>query len=254
MFFLSGFAMHYYSNSKSYATQFTPEAMREQLSSFAEIEKAVVQQHALLRSFDPEGRVDLLLDEWGVWDRIAEEDVKRYGALWQQITMRSAVAAALGLNLFHRQADKLAMTNIAQTVNVLHSLLLTEKEKCVRTSTYYAFELAKPHRGKASVRFESDDKDPLGLSVSASRSEGEVVLTLVNPGQDRAMTVDCALAGAAAGSATGRILQHADLNACNTFEAPNTIVPREHRVEMARGGMRIELPPLGIVTATARLV
>ena len=94
------------------------------------------------------------MDEWGVWDRMVPDEEKRYGRLWQQITMRSAVAAALGLNVFHRQADKLVMCNIAQMVNVLHAILLTEEDKCVRTSTYYAFELAKPHRGKTSVKTE----------------------------------------------------------------------------------------------------
>ena len=81
-------------------------------------------------------------------------DQDRYGALWQQSTMRSAVAAGLGLNIFNRQADKLYMCNIAQMVNVLQSVLLTdgpEGKNCVRTTTYYAFMLFKPHRGKTAV-------------------------------------------------------------------------------------------------------
>jgi alpha-N-arabinofuranosidase len=254
MHLLHGFAMHYYSNGRSNATKFTPELMREQLASFADIEKAVVQQHALLRSFDPEGRVDLLLDEWGVWDVIAPEDTKRYGALWQQITTRGAVAAALGLNVFHRQADKLTMCNIAQTVNVLHSLLLTEGDKCIRTPAYYAYELQKPHRGKTALRFESDEKDAVGLSVSASRSETELAITFVNPSPDQALDVECAITGTAvAAGASARILHHPDLNACNTFDKPDVVVPREHQAEATRGGIRVELPPLSVVTAAVRL-
>ncbi len=167
--------------------------------------------------------------------------------------MRSAVAAALGLNVFHRQAEKLVMGNIAQMVNVLHAVLLTEEDKCVRTSTYYAFDLLKAHRGGQSLKVENGDAGPQGLSVSASRRGKELALTLVNPKHDGAMTVSCSLEGANAAGAKARILHHPDLNACNTFERPNTIVPREHAVSARGGKVSMELPPLSIVTAIVTL-
>jgi alpha-L-arabinofuranosidase len=250
---VDGFAMHFYQNGKSEATKFTAETAREQLAMFHETEKAVVQQHALLRSFDPEGRIGLLMDEWGVWDRMAPEDEKRHGRLWQQITMRSAVAAAMGLNIFHRQADKLVMGNIAQTVNVLHSLLLTEGERCVRTSTYYAFEMMKAQRGQTSVRVENEDAESPGLSVSASRAGGNLVLTLTNPRTSEAAEVECAIQGATARQASARILHHADLNACNTFERPDTIVPRPHTAEVSGGSVRVHMPPLSVVSVAVNL-
>ena len=104
--------------------------MKEQFATFPQIEHAVLEQRELLDKLaPPRGRgaaqpVGLLLDEWGVWDRMDPDEEKKYGRLFQQITMRSAVAGALGLNVIHRQAGKLVMTNIAQIVNVLHSLLL----------------------------------------------------------------------------------------------------------------------------------
>ncbi|HEU0140450.1 MAG TPA: alpha-L-arabinofuranosidase C-terminal domain-containing protein [Bryobacteraceae bacterium] len=248
-----GFAMHFYSSGKSAATKFTNETAREQLSSFADLEKAVVQQHALLRSFDPVGNIGLMVDEWGVWDRIEAADEKRYGKLWQQITMRSAVAAGLGLNVFHRQADKLIMCNIAQIANVLHSLLLTDEDRCIRTSTYYAFELTKPHRGATAVRVENGDDDPLGISISASRAGGQVVVTTVNPKIDEPARVECVLPGRGVKSVSARLLHHADMNACNTFENPDTIVPRMHQVETTKAGLRFEMPPLSVVTAVIQL-
>ncbi len=119
-----GFAMHYYEGGQDRPTSFTTEHMSQQLAIFDRVEQAIIQPRALLDSYrDPRRRdgrrVALILDEWGVWDRIPEEDEKRYGKLWQQSTMRSAVAAGLGLNIFNRQADKLYMCNIAQIVNVL---------------------------------------------------------------------------------------------------------------------------------------
>jgi alpha-N-arabinofuranosidase len=181
------------------------------------------------------------------------EEEKRYGRLWQQITMRSAVAAALGLNVFHRQADKLVMCNIAQIVNVLHSMLLTDGDRCIRTPAYYAFELLKPHRGMTSVAVETGDSSPLGLSVSASRKEGSLVLTCVNPKHDESVKASCTLSGAAASTGQARILHHADFNACNTFEDPDRIVPGSHPVSVEGSRIGIELPPLSLATAVLRL-
>ncbi len=250
---VQGFAMHFYSNGKKPPTQFDIEIMQEQLSSLADMEKAIEQQNALLRAVDPAGRIGLLIDEWGVWDRIPPEDEKQYGKLWQQITMRSAVAAALGLNVFHRQADKLVMCNIAQIVNVLHSLLLTNGPRCVRTSTYYVYDMMKRHRGATAVRTEAGKGGPLGVSVSASRRGGEVYMTLVNPKHDAAMNVTCAMPGVTPSSAKAVLLHHADWNACNTYDAPDAIVPKEHAIEITRAGVGVALPPLSVVSITARV-
>jgi alpha-N-arabinofuranosidase len=249
----NGFAMHFYSGGKSAATKFTVETMQEQLSSFARLEQAIKQQRALMDGYDPERRMGLLVDEWGVWDRMVPEEEKRYGRLWQQITMRSAVASALGLNVFHRQADKLLMCNIAQIVNVLHSMLLTYEDRCIRTPAYYAFELLKTHRGKTALQVENADESALGLSVSASRKEKEFALTLVNPKHDSGMKVSCALAGVSTVSGKARILHDADFNACNTFENPDRIVPKDHPVQIRQTEISVDLPPMCIVTIVTTL-
>ena len=248
-----GFAMHFYSGGKDTPTKFTVENMRLQLSSFARFEQAVIQQRAILDGYDPQRKIGLLVDEWGVWDRSDPEVFARYGLHWQQNTIRSAVAAALGLNLFHRQADKLVMCNIAQIVNVLHSVLLTGDDKCFRTPTYHAFDLLKPHRGKVAVRVENADTDPLGLSVSCSRQAGELVLSCVNPRHDTALNVLADLASVHPASATARILQSDDYNAPNTFEAPDRIVPVDHPVSIEGAKLKFALPPLSVATVMVRL-
>jgi len=252
----NGFSMHYYSGGREAPTRFTPEAMNEQLASFARIEQAVIQQRAILDGYNNGRNVGLLLDEWGVWDRIPAEDQQRNGRLWQQSTMRSAVAAGLGLNLFNRQADKLYMCNIAQIVNVLQSLLLTNGpggEQCVRTTTYYAFLLFKPHRSKMAVRVETETSSPLGLSVSASKGEGELVLSFVNPRYDADVEVDCTLRGSNASEGTAQILHDADLNAYNSFENPLQVVPKAHPVRVEGSNLRVEIPRLSVVTARLRI-
>jgi len=247
-----GFAMHYYSRGKDPATKFSVENMQEQLSSFALIEQAVIQQRDLLDGYDGGPKIGLIVDEWGVWDRILPEEAQRNGALWQQSTMRSGVAAGLGLNLFNRQADKLSMCNVAQMVNVLQSVLLTDGplgQNCVRTTTYYAYLLFKPHRSKTAVRVETTDPSPLGLSVSASRQANEIVVSLVNPRHDADLTVECSVRGVTLKQGAAQILHDADFNSCNTFDDPNRVVPREHPVIVDASKVRIVMPRLSVATA-----
>ncbi|MCU1236542.1 MAG: Alpha-N-arabinofuranosidase [Candidatus Solibacter sp.] len=253
----SGFAMHFYSNGRrNTATHFTVDNMREQLASFPSIEAAIIEQRALIDTLAPpnqRGPVGLLLDEWGVWDQMDPAEDKKYGRLFQQITMRGAVAAALGLNIAHRQAGKLVMTNIAQMVNVLHALLLTEEDKCVRTTTYYVYDFMKAHLGQMSVETETGAPGAMELSMSASRKEKDLTITLVNPKPDATVNVTCSIAGGTTGGATGRILQDNDLNAANTFTDPNHVTPKVLKVTSQGSMVAVELPPLSVATIQVRL-
>jgi alpha-N-arabinofuranosidase len=251
-----GVSMHYYSGGKDEPTKFDAVAMEEQFKSFRHVEDAIVHQRSVLDGYREGSRIGLILDEWGVWDRIPEADEKRYGKLWQQSTMRSGVAAGLGLNLFNRQAAKLYMCNIAQITNVLQSLLITdgpEGNRCVRTTTYYAFQLFKEHRGNTAVHAESDGNDPLGVSVSATKAQGKLVVSLVNPKDAEEVTAVCALRGVTALKASARILRNADRNAANTFDAPDAIVPNTMAVRIEDGKLLVDLPPLSVVTAQVEL-
>ncbi len=168
--------------------------------------------------------------------------------------MRSAVAAGLGLNLFIRQADKLYMCNIAQIVNVLQSLLLTdgpEGKNCVRTTTYHAFSLFKAHRSNTAVRTEAEEE---GLSVSASKKDGELVVTVINPQHDADVVVDCAIREFAAKSASALILHDSDWNAYNSFEAPDRVMPKAHPVVLDGARVKFELPRLSVATVVLKAV
>jgi alpha-N-arabinofuranosidase len=274
----SGYSMHFYSNGSMPPLQFTPEAAATQFNSFSRVEQAVIAQRTLLDGYDPDRRIGLFLDEWGVWDRIPPSDEKAKGRLWQQSTIRSAVAAALGLNVFNRLADKLYMCNIAQMMNVLQSVLLTdgpESPNCVRTTSYYAFMLSKQHRSKMSLRVETDgpklsdfgtggrgggrgaapQQDPApDLSLSASRQGSEMVLTFVNPRHDVDMQVDCTLRGASAKGGRAQILHDSDLNAYNSFDNPNRVTIKPHEVAAEGDRVRITLPALSIATVTLQVV
>jgi alpha-N-arabinofuranosidase len=268
-----GYSFHFYENGTKPPEEFDAASMYQQLDLFPRVEQAIVQQRDLLDTYDPGRRMGLILDEWGVWDRLRPADEQAKGRLWQQSTMRSAVGAALGLNIFNRQADRLYMCNIAQMVNVLQSVLLTdgpESPKCVRTTTYHAFMLFKPHRGKTAVAVEADGNRlpaiPMGggrgmqqqpapppdLSVSASRQGGEVVISFVNPRHDVDMEVDCELRGLAGRSAKAQILHDPDLNAFNGFDHPDRITVKPHEVAVESGRVRLALPAMSVATVTVR--
>jgi alpha-N-arabinofuranosidase len=251
-----GISMHYYEGGRFEATKFDAAATEDQFKIFKGVEYAIAHQREVINGYRDGSRVGIVLDEWGVWDQIPEEEEKRYGKLWQQSTMRSGVAAGLGLNMFNRLAAKLYMCNIAQIANVLQSLLITdgpEGKRCVPTTTYYAFLLFKEHRGNTAVYTESDNDDPLAVSISATKAEGKLVVSLVNPKDSEEATAECVLHGVTPRNVTARILHHADRNAANSFDAPDTITPKAHPARIQAGMLVVDLPPLSVVTVVVEL-
>ena len=232
--------------------QFSPDDMYVQFAFFPRVELALMHQRALLDGYDPNRQIGLILDEWGVWDQMIPQETEQRGSLWMQSTVRSAVAAGLGLNIFNRVADKLYMCNIAQIMNVLQSLLLSDGptgEHCVRTTTYHAFALFKPHRSQRAVRVETESSSsPLGLSASASKGEKQLVLSLVNPRHDADLQVECTIVGSSARSGTAQILHDKDMNACNTFEQPDRVTPQSHPVQVNAAKVQVDLPRMSVAT------
>jgi len=251
---LHGIAMHFYSWGKSKPTEYTRETLKDQLDRFADLEKAIIDQRSALDTFatDPKiGKVGLIIDEWGTWDVSDEIAEKKFGKFWQQNTMKDAVAAGLALNVFHRQCDKLVMCNLAQTVNVLQALLLTNDDNCLRTPTYYTFLLCLKHRGNTAVNV--DHPFPWHLSLSASRSARDIVVTAINPDPDKAVELTCTVDGPGIAGAIGQMLHHDDWNSCNAFDAPDTIVPLPVTVKWREHDFTVELPRFTLATLTIQL-
>ena len=173
-------------------------------------------------------KVGLVVDEWGTWYDV-EKPGTEPGFLYQQNTLRDALVAALNFHIFQRHADRVTMANIAQTVNVLQAMILTDKEKMLRTPTYWVFEMFKVHQGGTflPVELQSPDyafgqeKIPM-VSASATRAkDGSAVhLSLANTSPAQGVTLTVKLAGLTAKSVAGRVLTATAMNAHNTFEAP----------------------------------
>lgn len=205
--------------------------------------------------YDPKKNVALMLDEWGTW--WDEEPGTINGHLYQQNTMRDAFVAALSLNVFHKYTDRLKMTNIAQIVNVLQSMILTNGPKMLLTPTYHVFEMYKVHQDatflpmdlicdKARVR---DNREVPMLSASASKDKnGLIHITLANVDIDNTQNITLDLQGQKISGVNGRILTSASINDHNTFEKPDAVKPVAFNgAKVEKGQLKINIPAKSIV-------
>ena len=240
---ISGFAAHYYCGTAGpSATEFNVNQWYELLEKATRIEKLIHDQRALLDEFDPQRKIGLAIDEWGTWH--LPTPGRNPAHLWQQNTLRDALAAALTLDIFNRNSDKLAMANIAQAVNVLQAMVLTQGPKMILTPTYHVFELYRSHQGARRLRasfdapavsFAVDDQTRQlpGLAGSASVKADLLTLSVVNSHDSLPIEVQIDLSGAELREATISVLTHPDLTAHNTFDAPQTLRPQTQPWEPA---------------------
>lgn len=232
---LHGYAAHYYCGTAGTATEYTTAQWYELLWKANLMEPMVVQQRAQMDAFDPERKVGLIVDEWGTWHPATPGRNPAY--LWQQNTVRDALVAALTLDIFHRHADKVVMSNIAQTINVLQALLLTDDDKMIKTPTYHVYDLYKAHKGGTSVRalFHSESIDcnvggkeqklPV-LSGSASVKDKILTLTVVNTSAEETVYADLQILGVESVSEVScswLSYPEGDIRAHNTFENPEVV-------------------------------
>ena len=175
--------------------------------------------------YDPKKEVGMIVDEWGTWFEV--EPGTNPGFLYQQNTMRDAIVAAVTLNIFNAHSDRVVMANIAQLVNVLQSVILTEGEKMVLTPTYHVFDLYKHHHDATLLNSHLETEEVYAgvpnLTVSASEDENGVVhITLANISADTAYPIDCALTGKKYNTASARILTNS-IGAYNDFDHPEDV-------------------------------
>jgi alpha-L-arabinofuranosidase len=253
---LEGVALHHYSvnwQKKSSATKFTEEQYFETMKYAWHMEDLVRGHTAIMDKYDPAKKIALVVDEWGGWYDV--EPGTNPGFLFQQNTMRDAVLAGMTLNIFNNRCDRVRMANLAQTVNVLQAVILTDSARMLLTPTFHVMEMYVPHHDAAllPVVFESPlivvGKDTLkALSVSASRDRAGVThVSLVNVDLHTAHDVQLRL-GDGAKKITGRILRSGNVQDHNTFESPEVVKPAEFNGAKIEGGIvKLTLPACSVV-------
>ncbi|GAA4491403.1 alpha-N-arabinofuranosidase [Microbacterium panaciterrae] len=254
-------SFHYYTlqggwEAKGLATEFGLDEYYRTVFAAARIETLLAGHSAIMDAYDPEKKIGLVLDEWGTWFDV--EPGTNPGFLFQQNTLRDAIVAGIHFDAFHRHADRLAMANIAQTVNVLQAMILTDGDDMVLTPTYHVFEMNKGHHDARALdirmvgdlpSIEVGEKRVPIVSLSASTKQGRILISLTNAHAEEITEVTLDLRGAHLGSPVGRILTAATLNAHNTTAAPTSVAPRAFEgVALEQGLLRVYLPRHSFVT------
>lgn len=258
-----GIGVHYYTvpgtwQKKGPAVGFDEEEYARTISKTLLMDELIRKHSAIMDKYDPAKRVNLAVDEWGTW--YDPDPGTNPGFLRQQNSMRDAIVAALNVNIFTKYADRVRMTNIAQMVNVLQAMILTDGAKMVLTPTYHVFRMYQPFQDATNLPVEL--KSPWynkeqwtvpSVSASAARgTDGLVRVALVNVDPNRPARVSARLAGIAATSVSGEVLTGA-IDAHNRFDAPETVKPQAFAGATLSGEtLDVTLPATSVVVLTLR--
>jgi alpha-L-arabinofuranosidase len=257
-----GISIHYYvyvrHDERHSATQFGEDEWFTVIKMAHHIGHVIQENAKILDKYDPEKRMWLIVDEWGTWYPCEPGTNPEF--LYQQNSMRDAVVAALTLHLFQEHCDRVQMANIAQTVNVLQAMILTEDDRMILTPTYHVFDMLQKHQDATLLPIDVDcdtytkgtDSLPV-ISASASRSEtGEVLLTLCNLNPTDAVTLTCACPDLDVSHIKGTALVSDDITAHNTFDNPDRVqpVPFDGARLEDKHQLQIHLPAGSVVALT----
>jgi len=255
---LGGVALHHYSvidwSNKGDAVDFSEEQYFKTMTEALKMDELVTKHSAIMDKYDPNKNVALVVDEWGGWYDV--EQGTNPGFLYQQNTMRDAMIAGVTLNIFNNHADRVRMANLAQTVNVLQAVVLTEGEKILLTPTYHVMKMYNVHQDAQllPVSFESPAYSFNGetlpaISASASRDKnGSVHISLVNIDANNENSIEFSFEDLGVKTFTAMILSSEKLQDHNTFDNPNKIHPKTFKeFKIKNGNLSITLPPFSVV-------
>ena len=252
---MDGLSLHYYTHpggweNKGSATDFTETEWYETMKRTYYMEELVTRHGAIMDKYDPEKKVGMIVDEWGCWFDV--EPGTNPGFLYQQNTMRDAIVAAIELNVFNRHSDRVVMANLAQAVNVLQSVILTEGDKMIKTPTYHVFDLFKTHQNNEAVycytqnENMSEGKNAPMISVSASVNEKSMTVTAANCSLTEEAAVECSIFGFKASSVSCRILTN-EAHSYNDFDCPDRVSITEHTAVIKDNVLKLNIPPCAVV-------
>ena len=256
---MDGLSLHYYTvpetwDHKGSATEFAEKDWYKTMKKTMYMEELIRRHSAIMDQYDPDKKVGMIVDEWGTWYDV--EPGTNPGFLYQQNTMRDALVAGINLNLFNKHSDRVKMANIAQMVNVLQSMILTEGEKMVKTPTYHVFDLYQVHQ-ENDLLASSLETEQVGLedeymvpnlteSVSVD-ADGVLHITMTNVDLEKAYPVEAVLLGKEAGEIKAEIVT-GHMQDKNTFEEPETVgVQGFDGVQATKEGISFTIPACSVL-------
>ncbi len=259
--YMDGLSIHHYAFNRARdgktaraALDFTSEGYYDLLKSALYMDELIEVRKGLLQWYDRENHIKLIVDEWGTWHKV--EPGTTPGFLFQQNTIQDALVAAVTLNIFNRHSDRVHMANLAQTVNVLQSVILTEGDKLVLTPTYHVFDLYKAHQDATLIDsfvesewIGTDEKNQIpDLNLSASiDKDGHVTITLANLSHCESREIESMVVGHSIETIQADILT-GDALAHNTFDQPNRVgIEPFLDIQAKDGGFILTIPPLSVM-------
>ncbi|MBM7585432.1 alpha-N-arabinofuranosidase [Bacillus pakistanensis] len=263
--FMDGLSLHYYTipgdfwKGKGSALNFEESEWDITMLKALYIEELIKKHATIMDKYDPEKRIGLIVDEWGTWFDV--EPGTNPGFLYQQNSIRDALVAGVTLNIFNNHSDRVQMANIAQTVNVLQAMVLTEGEKMILTPTYHVFDMYKVHQDaeKLSIKVESDHIAFDGqnfpqIHTSASLSkDGTVNISLCNLDKQDQATLELDIRGGTYSDISGVILTAQAMNEHNTFEQPENVKPENFTdFQSKEDGLTVKLPAMSVVVLSLK--
>ena len=257
---MDAISFHYYTIKgskwvdKGAAVGFGEDEWMDHIANTLKMDTFLKNNIAIMNKIDPKKQVGFYVDEWGTW--YLPEPGREPGFLYQQNTIRDAVIAGANFNIFHKYADRVRMTSIAQTINVLQAMILTDGPKMVLTPTYHVFHMYIPFQGATSLpvdlktpSYKYGKNSVPEISVSAARvAGGDIDVALVNFNPDQSAKVSVAIAGAKPGQVSGTILTGPTMDAHNTFDDPDAVHPVAFNdAQVVNGRLTLTLPAKSVV-------
>jgi alpha-L-arabinofuranosidase len=259
---MDGLSLHYYTIpgdfwlGKGSATDPRAEEWFVTMKKALHMDELITKHSTIMDKYDPAKRIGMIIDEWGTWFDV--EPGTNPGFLYQQNTIRDALVAGVHFHIFHKHSDRVQMTNIAQAVNVLQAMVLTEGEKMLLTPTYHVFEMFKVHQDATKLdiettveEYEMNGEKLPSVSASASRdANGKIHISLCNLNHQAESSVNIDLRGLSDSLAkiSGRVLTADKLNDHNTFEQPEVVKPVEFKsFTVFNGELTVILPAMSVV-------
>ncbi|MEZ0470435.1 alpha-N-arabinofuranosidase [Luteimonas salinilitoris] len=256
---MDALSVHYYTvvgdwPPRGSSFEFEEDAWIETLSRALHMDELITRHSAIMDKYDPEKKVAMYVDEWGTW--YAGLPGVNPGFLHQQNTLRDALVTSLTIDIFSRHAERVKMANIAQMVNVLQAMILTDEDRMLLTPTYHAFDLYRPFQDATHLpleiqapNYEHADHSVPAVHGSAVRGkDGHVYVALTNLDANRGAAVSVRLQGHDATRVSGRILTAPAIDSHNTFDQPETVKPADFDGARVDGGqLTVDLPAKSVV-------
>jgi len=261
---MDALSVHYYTvpggwPPRASSFEFDEAGWIETLSSALKIDEILRKHIEVMDRYDPENKVALYLDEWGTWYKGL--DGVNPGFLHQQNTLRDALVSSIHFDAMSRHAKRVKMANIAQMVNVLQAMILTDEDRMVLTPTYHAFEMYKPWQDATHLPFElrtpqyrhGETSVPAVHGSAVRAKDGKVYVALTNLDPSRAAEVSASVSGLQASAVSGRVLTGNAITAHNTFDQPEVVKPADFAGATVSGNtLKVELPAKSLVVLQLR--